>query len=79
MTAAEMETRSTNESLFLTCPRCRLSIRPRRAWLAMQHCPRCLARSRLPVMLFTSTLPADDLYAAGRLFPAGRESEGSGQ
>jgi hypothetical protein len=48
--------------VFLTCPRCRLSIRPRRPWLVIEHCPRCLARARIPVLLFSSPLPADDLY-----------------
>ena len=46
----------------LNCPRCGLSIavRPHRA--AIRHCPRCVARSRMIVELFSSTLPADVLY-----------------
>lgn len=51
--------------LFLNCPRCGLSIRPRRPWLAIEHCPRCLARARIPITLFSSTLPAAELYHPG--------------
>jgi hypothetical protein len=54
---------SAREPLFLNCPRCGLSIRPRRPWLGIEHCPRCLARSRILVRLFASRLPADELYA----------------
>ncbi len=53
------------EPLYLTCPRCGLSMKPRQRWLAIQHCPRCLARSRIPVRLFSSPLPAHELYAEG--------------
>jgi hypothetical protein len=51
----------------LCCPRCGLSIevRPRRA--AIRHCPRCVARARVIVELFGSTLPADVLYAEDSL------------
>lgn len=46
----------------LNCPRCGLSIavRPYRAMI--RHCPRCVARARVVVDLFSSTLPADVLY-----------------
>lgn len=53
------------EPLFLNCPRCGLSLKPRRRWLAIEHCPRCLARARVPVRMFSSPLPARELYAAG--------------
>jgi hypothetical protein len=49
-------------ALFLNCPRCGLSIKPKARWLAPEHCPRCLARARIPVRLFSSTLPAAELY-----------------
>lgn len=49
--------------LYLHCPRCRLSIRCRAASLAIEHCPRCLARARLTVPLFTSSLPGTQLHA----------------
>ncbi len=46
----------------LNCPRCGLSIEVRRCWMAIRHCPRCVARSHVIVELFSSTLPADVLY-----------------
>jgi Zn-finger nucleic acid-binding protein len=49
-------------SVFLNCPRCGLSIRPRASWLAIEYCPRCLARSRLAVRVVSSVLPAQQLY-----------------
>jgi hypothetical protein len=55
-------TPSAREPLFLPCPRCGLSIRQRRQWLANERCPRCLARSRIPITLFASALPADELF-----------------
>ena len=48
---------------YLTCPRCRLSIRPRALSLQLVHCPRCVARARTLVELFASTLPAERLYS----------------
>jgi hypothetical protein len=53
------------EGSFLNCPRCGLSIRQRARSLRIDHCPRCLARSRAMVELFASTLPSDELYGAG--------------
>jgi hypothetical protein len=50
---------------YLNCPRCGLTITPRFPWLAMRHCPRCLARNRTIVELFSSGLPAAALYADG--------------
>ena len=52
-------------SVFLNCPRCGLSIKPRGGWLAIEHCPRCLARARVPVRLFSSRLPTAKLYSDG--------------
>jgi Zn-finger nucleic acid-binding protein len=48
--------------VFLNCPRCGLSIKPKARWLALEYCPRCMARARTPVKLFSSTLPAAELY-----------------
>ena len=48
--------------MYLNCPRCGLSIAPRAEWLQIEHCPRCLARSRTLVELFASTLPTEALY-----------------
>jgi hypothetical protein len=50
-------------STYLNCPRCGLSIELRSQWLAVQHCPRCIARARTAVKLFSSTLPVEALYA----------------
>jgi len=51
--------------LHLNCPRCRLTITPRASWLTVEHCPRCMARSHVAVRMFSSSLPASELYAAG--------------
>jgi hypothetical protein len=63
--------RPTRESAFdgggtihLICPRCGLTITPKASWLTIEHCPRCIARDRLAVSLFASTLPTAKLYAA---------------
>lgn len=51
---------------FLNCPRCGLSIRMKAAWWsAIEYCPRCIARARVAVKLFSSGLPAPELYADG--------------
>jgi len=57
--------------VYMICPRCGLSIEARIRWLASRHCPRCLARSRMAVELFSSQLPAALLYADGAPSPAG--------
>ena len=57
----------------LNCPRCGLTIRPRVGWLAIEHCPRCLARRRVAVPLFASTLPAAELYATGAAPEEGKQ------
>ena len=49
---------------YLNCPRCGLSIEVRAPWLTIQHCPRCVARTRTVVDMFSSGLPVDALYAA---------------
>jgi hypothetical protein len=41
--------------IYLNCPRCGLSIRPKADWLAVEHCPRCIARSRGLVRMFASS------------------------
>jgi hypothetical protein len=33
--------------------------------LTIEHCPRCLARARIPVRMFSSSLSAAELYADG--------------
>jgi len=63
------QTRGQGSSLVgaisLNCPRCGLTIGPGAGWLTVEDCPRCIARSGIPVGLFASTLPTDELYAAG--------------
>ena len=39
--------------LLWLCSRCGLSITPRARWLAIEHCPRCMARAHLPVRLIS--------------------------
>ena len=52
---------------YLNCPRCALSIRFRAEYLAIRHCPRCLARARLPVTLYETPEPARvDLFRRPR-------------
>lgn len=51
-------------TIHFNCPRCRLTITPRASWLAIAHCPRCIARSGVAVSLFTSTLPTGELCDA---------------
>jgi len=52
------------QALQLHCPRCRLTIAPRAGWLAIEHCPRCLARERTPVRLSASHPPGAPLRRA---------------
>jgi hypothetical protein len=60
-------------SSFLNCPRCGLSIQPKVSWMTVEYCPRfeycprCMARARIPVKLFSSTLPAAQLYPEGSM------------
>jgi hypothetical protein len=49
--------RDAGATLDLYCPRCRLSITPRARWLALEHCPRCVARTRTLVTLLPSDAP----------------------
>jgi hypothetical protein len=46
------------------CPRCRLAIRCRATYLALDHCPRCLGRAGILTTMFSSTLNAVELRAA---------------
>ena len=56
----------------LNCPRCGLSIERKVHWLAIEHCPRRMARARVPVKLFCSALPSAQLYGEGSAPRAGR-------
>lgn len=35
---------------YLSCPRCGLSVYQRHSEIALQYCPRCIARARIPVL-----------------------------
>jgi hypothetical protein len=43
---------------YLNCPRCGLRIAFRSPWLAMTHCPRCVAHDHVAVELLSSELPS---------------------
>lgn len=65
MTGAHDLAASARAVSFLNCPRCGLSIKPKTSWLTIEHCPRCIARARIPIKLFSSPLPTTELYRAG--------------
>jgi hypothetical protein len=49
---------------YLNCPVCHLSMRaPRAAYMAPEHCPRCIGRRRVATPLFPSPLPMRQLMA----------------
>lgn len=54
-----------DREFFLNRPRCGLSVRPRAGWLTVERCPRCVARARIAVGLFSSPLRTAELYAEG--------------
>ena len=68
---------SACEVSFLNCPRCGLSLRPRAGWSTIEHCPRCMARARIPITLFVSPLPTIELYREG--FAPGARSPATDQ
>ena len=49
--------------LYQHCPRCRLAIRCRASYLALERCPRCLGRAGIVTAMFTSPLNAVELRA----------------
>ena len=52
---------------YLNCPRCHLAIRVRRPSLGPRHCPRCIARSRIAIDLFPSSVPMRQLLGDASL------------
>jgi tRNA G26 N,N-dimethylase Trm1 len=52
--------------MYLHCPRCRLAINCRAAYLTLTNCPRCLARAAIASPLFMSGLNASELHATTR-------------
>jgi Zn-finger nucleic acid-binding protein len=50
--------------MYLNCPVCHLSLRaPRAAYMAPEHCPRCIGRRRVATPLIASELPLRQLAA----------------
>lgn len=45
---------------YLNCPACGLSIRLRASYLAIERCPRCLARRRAAVRMYLSERPGGE-------------------
>jgi hypothetical protein len=49
---------------YLNCPVCHLSLRaPRAAYMAPEHCPRCIGRRRVATPLVAGPLPMCQLIA----------------
>jgi hypothetical protein len=48
---------------YLSCPRCRLTIRIQAPYLVMRNCPRCLARAGLPTPMYVSSGHRDAIPA----------------
>ena len=42
---------------YVNCPNCGLSIRIRTSYLALRHCPRCVAHRQVAVQMFVSERP----------------------
>jgi hypothetical protein len=42
---------------YLNCPRCKLAIPRSRTRLRLEHCPRCIARARMPIRLYEAPEP----------------------
>ena len=49
---------------YLSCPDCGLTLLPKADWLAVEHCPRCIARRRTRVSMSASATPAGAREAA---------------
>ena len=56
---------------YLTCPRCRLTIRIRAPYLTLRNCPRCLGRAGLPTPMYVSSAPR--MGRSGLLAPGADE------
>lgn len=56
-------------SQYLICPQCGLTIKPQALWLAPEHCPRCIARRRSAITMFSSPLRRGELYHRTQLSP----------
>jgi hypothetical protein len=58
---------------YMTCPRCGLTVRIRTPYLALERCPRCIARARALVGMEFSNAPPT-LAPVDRLEVRGRTS-----
>jgi hypothetical protein len=60
---------------YMNCPCCGLSIRLRASYLALERCPRCLARRKVAVAMYVSQRPGgpaatDDPRSAAQAPPS---------
>jgi hypothetical protein len=64
---------------YLSCPRCRLTIRIRAPYLAIRNCPRCLAHAGLPTPMYASPrrLTATALDEPAAIAPSPTRSPGT--
>jgi hypothetical protein len=76
-----METAFEDAMSYVNCPRCGLAVRLRAPFLAVRHCPRCVARRGIAVEMLISeprTLPAPTRQAdRGAAHPAIHQLGGS--
>lgn len=61
MTGTREPGASERATSFLNCPRCGLSVRQKASRLTIEYSPRCIARARILVKLFSSPLPAGEV------------------
>lgn len=55
----------SREPVHLTCPRCGWGITLKTRWLAVRHCPRCVARRHVTVRLSGSQAASSGDSATG--------------
>jgi hypothetical protein len=63
---------------YLNCPSCGLTVLPKADWLAVEHCPRCIARRRVHVALLASAAPGGT-YASGAALAGSAPGSPSGE
>lgn len=59
--------------LYLNCPQCGLTLMPKARWLAIEHCPRCIARRSSAIKMLRTTSPIDPL-SGGPWFSVGGQA-----
>jgi hypothetical protein len=66
--------------LYLSCPRCGLTVLPSADWLTVDHCPRCLARRRARVPMAASPAPGEGRASAPEILgPTARSHVADGE